>query len=196
MQARYDIAPKRPVQRCRRHAFIAAAVERQAGVAAYPAHPVFRVRKEHPFVVRVGTVAGVGEPEILPHGHSVAVAGVVELLVADLSHPVAYHAEIHASVVIEGDVVLLSRKHQVVLGEAPVSALGHEPAAVDEQLQGAVAAVPGHLPYAGLEVQGIRKHAVDADGESCIMQHWLPVSHRPPEVKAAVAQLREIGGRK
>ena len=102
-------------------------------------------------VVGVGTVPGIGQPEILPHHDAVAVAGFVEGVVADLPHPVADHVEVHVAVVAHGGVVLAGAVAQHGFAEAPVAAAGNEAAAVDPHAQRAAFLAVGELADAGLE---------------------------------------------
>ncbi len=138
-------------QRLGRGAFVAAAIQAHRGVVAYAQQRVADVAQEHVVVVGVGAVDGVGQPEILPHHDAVAVAGVVEGVVAGLSHPVADHGEVHVAVVADGDVVFARAVAQHGFGEAPVAAARDEAAAVDEDLQRAAVFGVGELADAGVE---------------------------------------------
>ena len=64
-----------------------------------------------------------------------AVAGGVERFVADLSHPVADHGEVHVAVIAHGNVIFARTVEQVVLVEAPVAAERYETATVDVDAQ-------------------------------------------------------------
>ena len=74
---------------------VAAAVEADAGVAADALDEVARVAEKHRIVFRHGAVPGVRKPEVLPDDDAVAVAGLVEGIIADLADPVAHHDEVH-----------------------------------------------------------------------------------------------------
>ena len=121
---------------------------------------VAAVGEEQLFVVGVGTVPRIGQPEVLPHHDAVAVAGVVELIVARLPHPVAYHVVVHVAVVGHGRIVFAPAVVEVGLGEAPVAAEGDETLAVDEDLQCVVGVGIAHLTDSRLVVHHRRRPAV------------------------------------
>ena len=108
------------------------------------------VGKEHVLILRVWSVAGVGEPEVLPHHDAIFVASLVELLVAGHAHPVANHVEVHVAVVTHGDVILAASVEQVLLAEAPVAAERNEAFAVDVHRQAGVDVLVCHLSDARL----------------------------------------------
>jgi len=85
---------------------------------------VLDVAQEHVVVVGIGAIQRVGEPEILPHDDAKLVAGLEELVVADLPDPVADHGEVHVAVVAHGGVVLAGTVAQHGLAKAPVPATG------------------------------------------------------------------------
>ena len=143
------------VDRLWRIALVSAAVDADGRMVAYAFHVVVGVAQEHVLVERVGTVSRVGEPEVLPHHYAVSVTGFVELLVACLSHPVAYHVEVHVAVVSHRNVIFASAVAQVVLAESPVAAQRYEPSAVDVYLQLRVHVLVVHLAYARLECHGV-----------------------------------------
>ena len=78
--------------------------------------------KEHLFVKRVGAVAGVGQPEVLPNHDAILVASLIKLFVASHAHPVTYHVKVHVAVILHGNVILATTIQEVLLAEAPVSA--------------------------------------------------------------------------
>ena len=89
-----------------RIAFVTPAVEADGGMLAYAAHIVLCIVEEHALVVGVGSVGGIGEPEVLPEQDAEGVADVVELVVTCLPHPVADHGAIHVFVVGDGSLVV------------------------------------------------------------------------------------------
>ena len=60
---------------------------------------VFGILHEHVGVYGIGTVPGIGQPEILPDHDPVPVAGLVKFIVPDLSYPVSDHGKIHVGMI-------------------------------------------------------------------------------------------------
>ena len=139
-------------QPVRRITLIAATVERHRGIGAHLVHHVVGILEEHLLVFRIGAVVGICQPEVLPYHDAMTVAGLVEFLVAYLSHPVAHHVQVHVAVVAQGDVVVAGRIVEVYLTEPPVAAVGDEAPTVDKQLNGTVLQRVVHLPYAAFHV--------------------------------------------
>src|ERR1039458_5753581 len=167
-----------------RVALVAAHVEADGGGAADAQHVVLDVGEEHGIVVGIGAIPGIGQPEILPHDDAVAVAGFVELVLADLAHPVADHVEIHFRVIAHGGVVFAGAVAQHALAEAPTAALGNESAAVDPHFQRAAFLAVGELPHARLE----RLSVGDGVGgclelQAHVVEIGLAVSGGPPQLR-------------
>ena len=180
MQALHQRGEAR-VERSGRIAFVAPAVQRQAGMMADLAQIVFGVRQEHRFVVRLGPVGGIGQPEVLPHHHAVAVTGLPKCLVAGLPHPVAYQGEMHVGVVRHGDVELAGAVVEIQFREAPVAPVADEAPPVDIDVQGAVFDRIRHLPYARPLMLLVADIPVHADARLNFVQMRFAIACRPPE---------------
>ena len=138
---RGDSLLQRLLQRRRRITLVAATVERDGGVTADATDDVARVLHEHRLVVGIGSVPGVGQPEVLPDHDAILVAGVIELTVANLSDPVADHVHIHVAVVAHVGIVFASAVSQVGLREPPVAAQRIHAHAIDKEVQALAVAV-------------------------------------------------------
>src|ERR1019366_2442407 len=172
------------VDRLGRIALVAAHVYADGRMAADAQHVIGDVVQEHGAVVGVGAIPGIGQPEILPHDDPVAIAGFVELLLADLAHPVADHVEVHFGVIAHGGVVFAGAVAQHALAEAPTATLGNETAAVDPHVQLAARFAVGELPHARLELPGVG-YGVGRRLELQIhfIQVGLAVSGGPPQFR-------------
>ena len=152
------------------------------------------LRQEHGVVVGIGAVPRIRQPEILPHHHPMAVAGIVELILADLADPVADHVEVHLGVVAHGGVVLPRAVAQHGFAEAPVAALGNEAAAVDPHAQRAAFLAVGELAHAGLEPLRVGNRAGGGfELQADVVKIRLAVSGGPPEF--GVGQLQGVAHR-
>jgi hypothetical protein len=63
------------------------------------------------------------------------VAGLIELFVAGLSDPVAYHGAIHLPVIVYSNVVFATAIIEVILRESPVATKRYKALSVDVELQ-------------------------------------------------------------
>ena len=132
MELRNDVLAEFLVYLCRRHTFVTAYINCKGGVVADSLHIVLGIVQEHLRIVRIRTVPRVRKPEVLPDHYSVPVAGLIEFLIADLAHPVAYDGEIHICVVCHSGIILASAVVEVGLAEAPVSSETDEAPSIDE----------------------------------------------------------------
>ena len=105
--------PDASVDRRRRIALVAPAVQAHGGVVPDAQHRILHVAQEEIPVVRVRAVGRVREPEVLPDDDAVPVAGLVELVIGGLADPVADHGEIQVAVIADGDVVLAPAVTQI-----------------------------------------------------------------------------------
>ncbi len=120
-------------------------------MAADTPNVILCIRQEHGVVIRDGTVPRVRQPEVLPYHHAMAIARLVESLVADLADPVANHRKVHLTVVSHCAVIFTRPIAQHRFTEAPVAAARDEAAAVDPQLQCSALLTVRDLPDASLE---------------------------------------------
>ena len=108
-------------------------------------------------VVGIRAVHRIGQPEILPHHDAVLVAGIVELVVAGLPHPVADHGEVHVLVVAHGHVVFARAVAQQLTSgkpQLPPRPMNRRPL-IKILSARVVRSVVGELPHAGLERLGV-----------------------------------------
>src|ERR1035438_7996117 len=155
--------------------------------------------QEHGIVVGVGAIPGIGEPEILPDDDAVAVAGFVELVLADLAHPVADHVEIHFRVIAHGGVVFAGAVAQHAFAEAPTAALGNEAAAVDPHFERAALFAVGELADARLELFGVGNGVGGVfELQAHVVEIGRAVSGGPPQLRVdelqGVLDALELGG--
>ena len=176
----------------RREAFVTSAVDTDGGVAADALHIVLGIGDEHIGIVWVGAVGRVGQPEVLPYHDAMAVAGFVQLFVANLSYPVTHHGEVHVGMMGYGYVVFASAVVEVVFAESPVTTTSDEASAVDKEAQDAVVFVEVHLADTYLEIFCIRHFPIDAEGEVGIVQIRFAISFRPPQAKVLILELSEF----
>ena len=172
-----------------RVALVATTVESQGGMATDARDEVAGVVHEHLIVGRVGAVPRIGEPEVLPDHQSVAVAGLEEGLRSRLSHPVAYHRHIHVAMVADSSVELARPIVEIGLREAPVASHHHDTLVVDEDLQGRIHILVGHLADARLVA-----HLVACGRESRIIEIRFTIAIGPPEAHRLTAELGEVVG--
>ena len=118
-----------------RIALVATAVEHDARMLPDFQHHVAGVLHEEFVVVRVGAVGRISQPEVLENHHTIAVASLVELAVANLSHPVADAVQMHVAMIAHGCVIFAATIAEVVLRESPVAAHWHEAHTIDKNLQ-------------------------------------------------------------
>ena len=126
---------KEGVNLLRRIAFVAADVDRERRMVADAPYILLRDFLEEAWIIRIGTVPRVGQPEILPDHDAVAVTGLVELLVTGHSDPVADDGEIHVGMVGDRYIVFASAIVEEHFGESPIAAEADEAAAVDVQAE-------------------------------------------------------------
>src|ERR1039457_1859141 len=167
-----------------RVALVAADVDAYRGMAAYAEHVVLNVAQEHGIVVGIGAIPGIGQPEILPDDDAVAVAGFVELVLADLAHPVADHVEIHFRVIAHGGVVFAGAVAQHAFAEAPTAALGNEAAAVDPHFERAAFFAVSELTDARLELFGVGNGVGGGfELQAHVVEIGRAVSGGPPQLR-------------
>ena len=138
-----------------REALVAAAVQADGGMAADALHIIFGIRDKHVGIVGVGTVSGIGQPEVLPDHDAVLVAGVIQFFVTDHAHPVAQHGEVHVGMIGHGCLIFASAVVEVRFAEAPVSTAADKAPSVDVEVQYTAVFVERHLADTYLEVAGI-----------------------------------------
>ncbi|OAV67182.1 hypothetical protein Barb4_02581 [Bacteroidales bacterium Barb4] len=169
------------VKRIGRIAFVTTDVEGDGRMIADALHEVVGIGHKEVVVIRYRPVVGVGKPEVLPDHYAVVVAGFVKLFIANLSHPVAYHGEVHIGVIGDSNVVFAPAIVEVGLAEAPVSPASDEAATVYEKAQYAVVLIEGHLAHAGFEVFLIRCTSTDVKAQFHIVEVLIAVAFRPPQ---------------
>src|ERR1019366_4296052 len=182
-----------------RIALVAAHVDAYRGMAAYAEHVVLNVAQEHGIIVGIGAIPGIGQPEILPDDDAVAVAGFVELVLADLAHPVADHVEIHFRVIAHGGVIFAGAVAQHAFAEAPTAALGNEAAAVDPHFESAAFLAVSELPHARLELFGVGNGVGGGfELQAHVVEIGRAVSGGPPQLRVdelqGVLDALELGG--
>jgi hypothetical protein len=134
MKVRVEISEDFPdplLERRGRKSFVAAAVEANRRVIADAQDEIFHVLQKEIVIVRLGTVPGIGKPEVLPDYDSVPIAGFVKGIVADLADPVANHGEVHFAVVADRDIVFAGAIAEHRLAKAPVAATRNESPTID-----------------------------------------------------------------
>ena len=176
------------LQRGRRIAFVAAAVEPDGRMVPDPQDRVADVAQEQVVVVGIGPIVGIREPEVLPDHDAVLVAGVVELVVSRLADPVADHGEVHVAMEAHGDVVLALAVAEIGLRKAPVAAAAHEASAVDPDPEGSPIFTVGELPHAGLERLRVGRLAVRHELEGDVVEVGIAVPVGPPEPRLVEAE--------
>ena len=83
---------------------------------------VLSILQEKHIVIRIRSISGISQPEILPDHDTMTVAGFIESLIAHLTYPVAYHREVHIPMIPHGDIVFTRAIKQIVFVETPVAA--------------------------------------------------------------------------
>ena len=153
----------------RREAFVTTAVQADGGMAADALHIIFGIGDEHVGIIRIGTVGRIGQPEVLPDHNAVLVAGVIQFFVANHTHPVAQHGEVHVGMVGHSCLVFASAVVKVRFAEAPVTATADKTASVDVEVQHTAVFVERHLADTHLEVTGIRYFFAHLERKVCII---------------------------
>ena len=130
--------------------FISTAIETDAGMTTHTAQVVAGIVEEHHIVVGVRTIGGIGEPKVLPDHDAMTIASLVERFVAYLSHPVAYHREVHVAMIPHGNVIFARTIEQIVFVEAPVASQRNETTTIDKDLQAISQTCVAHLAQTSL----------------------------------------------
>src|SRR6185437_15082834 len=82
-----------------RESLVATAENPERSMIADAQKVVLRICEEQFVIVRVGTIPGIGKPEILPNYHAIAVRRIVESLIVGLPNPIADHVEVFVAVI-------------------------------------------------------------------------------------------------
>ena len=140
-------------------------------------------------IVRVGPVARIGKPEVLPYHYAVTVASIIKFLVTDLPHPVAYHIEVHLPVISNRDVILAFAIEKIVLAKAPVASKRHETLTVYPHLQFPVSALIRHLSDTCTIICSDLFATIRHKLIACIIHIRLAITVRPPKAHTLFTQL-------
>ena len=189
-----DDTAQRLVDLFRRETFVTTAIKSDRRMAANPFYIIFRIGDKHFRIIRIRSVGRVSQPEVLPDHDTVAVASLIQLLVADHADPVTHHREVHIRMQSHSNVIFAGAIVQVRLTEAPVTATSDKAATVDEETQDIIVLVERHLADTDFKVFRIRNLVIHFEGEVRIIQVRLAVAFRPPQARVLHLQLREILG--
>ena len=112
-------------------ALVTSAVDQHRRILTDAFYIILCIVKEHCIVKRIRTVSRVRKPEVLPYHDTMAVASLIELHVACLTHPVSHDVEVLVGVVLCSNIIFASSVVEVALAESPVTATTDEPSAVN-----------------------------------------------------------------
>ena len=163
-------------------------------MAADAFHVVFRVGDKQFRVIRIRSVSRVCQPEVLPDHNTMAVAGFIQLLVADHTDPVTHHREVHIRMISHRNVIFTATVVQVRFAESPVTATTDKAASIDKEGQDMIVFVERHLADTDFEVFSIRNLIVDLERKVRIIEVRRSVTVRPPQARVLDLQLRELLG--
>ena len=82
---------------------------------------VLCITEEKHVIIRIRSISRISQPEVLPDHDAMTVAGLIETLVTNLSHPVANHRTVHILMITHGDIILTRAVQQIMLIESPVT---------------------------------------------------------------------------
>ena len=122
------------VDGCRREALVSAAIDADTCMTTDAGDVIGRVLEEHLVIIRIWSVPWVRQPEVLPYHDTMLIACLIQLLIANLSYPVANHIVVHLLMVTHGCIIFTSAIVEVGLREAPVTAQRIQSLAVDVNL--------------------------------------------------------------
>ena len=140
-------------------------------------------------IVRIGSVARIGKPEVLPYHYAVTVASIIKFLVTDLPHPVANHIKVHLPVVSYCYVILAFAIEKIMLAKAPVASKRHESLTVYPHLQFLVSALIRHLSDTCTIICSDLFTAIRHKLIASVIHIRLAITVRPPKAHALFTQL-------
>ena len=121
------------VQNFIRIAFVSAAIQGERSMAAYGLDFIHCVFKEHIRIVRLRSVKGVSEPEIIPNQDTVLIACFIEAGMAGHTDPVADHG--HVGFLVQANLIIeyaCGIALQAIV-KTPVAAFAEDACAVAEE---------------------------------------------------------------